>query len=67
MAKKRNRKGSVGVESDRGWLRLRMPANYSPRYKYLNYRDTQTNRQKAVEMARKIEAEITLNPDHSTF
>ncbi len=39
MKKSRNRKNTIIVESDRGWLRLRLPRGQKRRYLYLNLQD----------------------------
>lgn len=53
MSSSRRRKGTVGVESDRGWLRLRMPRSHQPRYIYLNLPDEPQFRKIANELAQK--------------
>ncbi len=54
----RNRKGTVGVESNGGWLRLRLPRNFEKRYIYLNLADTEENRAIAESLAERKNREI---------
>ncbi|WP_156823706.1 hypothetical protein [Oscillatoria acuminata] len=59
---KRQRKGTVGIESNRGWLRLRLPRTASPtgkqQYIYLNLPDNGNSRDIAREKAIEIELDI---------
>ncbi len=59
---KRQRKGTVGIESNRGWLRLRLPRSVSPegkqKYIYLNLPDNGNSRDIAREKAIEIELDI---------
>jgi hypothetical protein len=56
----RQRKGTIGIESDKGFLRLRLPRNQvqGSRYIYLNLTDSKKNRQEAERLAKKLEAEL---------
>jgi hypothetical protein len=59
---KQQRKGTVGIESNRGWLRLRLPRSASPegkqKYIYLNLPDNGDSRDIAREKALEIELDI---------
>lgn len=54
----RNRKGLVGVEADRGFLRLRLPRQSTKRYLYLNLPDSPENRAIAQRLAEEKNREI---------
>lgn len=62
------KKGTVGIESISGRLRLRLPrASGSKRYVYLNLSDTKENRRQAKKIANRIQQEINSmagNPEH---
>ncbi|MCT7955730.1 hypothetical protein [Laspinema palackyanum] len=55
---KRNRKGLIGIESDRGYLRLRFPPQFFKRYLYLNLPDSPQNRAIAQKLAEEKNQEI---------
>jgi hypothetical protein len=58
MIHNRQRKGLVGVESDRGNLRLRFPPRFPKRYLYLNLPDSPENRAIAQKLAEEKNREI---------
>lgn len=64
------RKGCVGIESDRGRLRLRLPRSIckgSDRYLYLELMDTEANRKIASHKAAQIERDLFFNEFDSTL
>lgn len=54
----RQRRGLVGVEADRGNLRLRFPSTFPKRYLYLSLPDSPENRAIAQKLAEEKNQEI---------